>query len=230
MFTKTLAVFGGVIAVFLLLVVVAVLVGVSISNSEVRLRNEIAAQQKANEAVYDTMWKIIQQEAEVSDQYQKKFYEGFGKIIGSRYEKERGGALLSMITEANPKFDTGLFAKLMRSIEGQRTVFLQNQKRLLDLKAEHDNVRATFPGSLICGGRPAIEVVIITSQKTDDAFKKGKDDDTNLFKGSVCAPCRGSKATALFPALVGEIRTGYRDPRPRPPVRARPSAETAACR
>lgn len=171
-----------------LLLTIVVIVGtvgglwMSANNNEVSLRNQIAAQQKNNEAVLDTMWRIIKQQAQVTDAYKDSFYKGFKDIIGSRYEKERGGALLSMITEANPSFDTKLFQQLMTSIEGQRTNFLRNQKMLLDLKRQHDDVRQKFPSGLFVGTRPAVDVVIVTSTAADDAFKKGKDDtDDNLF-------------------------------------------------
>lgn len=165
--------------------VLALLVGllwVNANNNEVALRNQIAAQQKANELVFDTMWRIIKEQAQVADAYKTSFYKGFKDIIAARYEKDRGGALMSMITEANPNFDTSLFGKLMTSIEGQRTSFLRNQKRLLDIKAEHDNLRQKFPGNLFVGSRPAIDVVVVSSDKADAAFKSGRDnDDTPLF-------------------------------------------------
>ncbi|MGH9426000.1 MAG: hypothetical protein ACRD2L_06835, partial [Terriglobia bacterium] len=89
--------------------------------------------------------------------------------------------LLSFITESNPNFDMKLYEKVSNSIEAQRTVFKRDQQKLIDLKREHDDLRGKIPGSLFVGGRPAIDIAIVTSSKTDASFKTGKEDDTKVF-------------------------------------------------
>jgi hypothetical protein len=156
-------------------------IGVSYNNSEVRLRNQAEAQQKNLEVVFDATWKIIQQKAGVSGQYAKDFKEIYPELMEGRYNNDRGGALMSWITEHNPEFDTSLYADLMRSIEAERTKFAREQKTLLDIKREHDNVRETLPGSIFVGSRPEIEVKLVTSAKTDEAFSSGQENDIDLF-------------------------------------------------
>lgn len=48
------------------LVIIPLCMYASYNNQEVRLRHQIEAQQKKNEAVFDNTWKIIQQQAGVS--------------------------------------------------------------------------------------------------------------------------------------------------------------------
>jgi hypothetical protein len=52
-----------------------VLVGMyfTYNNKEVALRKEINAQKGKIESVHDKMWKVIQQKAEVSEQYRETF-------------------------------------------------------------------------------------------------------------------------------------------------------------
>jgi len=154
---------------------------VSYSNSEVRLRNQVTAQQKSNEAVFDNTWKIISQQAQIADQYKEAFKKIYPDLMAGRYGNARGGALMSFITESNPTFDVKLYEKVANSVEAQRTVFTNEQRKLIDIKREHDNVRTTFPGSFFVGSRAEVQIVIVTSSKTDAAFKAGKDDDTVLF-------------------------------------------------
>lgn len=166
-------------------VVILALVGVfmymSYSNSEVRLRNAVTAQQTANETSFDTCWKIIQGQAQVAEKYKDSFKEIYiGLMEGRHYEK--GGALMKFITEANPAFDIKLFEKVSNSIEVQRTAFMRDQQKLIDLKREHDNVRMTAPGSWFVGSRPPVEIKIVTSTKTGEAFKSRKEDDIDVFK------------------------------------------------
>lgn len=165
------------------IVVVGAIVGIywmTTNNREISLRNGIVAQKKSTEAVYDTMWKIIQQQAQVADKYQDSFRKTFKDIIAGRYDNDHG-KFMSMITEANPNFDSSLFSKLMTSIEGQRTNFLREQKQLIDLKQEHDNIIDQTPSSWVVGSRPKVEIVVVTSTRTDNTFRSGKDDDVNVF-------------------------------------------------
>jgi len=46
---------------------------VSYGNSEADLRTNVEASQKANQVVYDRVWKTIQQQAGVTDKYQESF-------------------------------------------------------------------------------------------------------------------------------------------------------------
>lgn len=166
-------------------VVVLALVGLfmymSYSNSEVRLRNAVTAQQKANEASFDTAWKIIQQQAGVADRYKDGFKEVFVSLNEARHY-DKGGQLFKFITESNPAFDVKLYEKVSNSIEQQRLVFKRDQEKLIDFKREHDNVRTTMPGSWFVGGRPEVEIRIVTSSKTEKAFETRKEDDVEVFQ------------------------------------------------
>lgn len=166
-------------AVFGILVLLVVLIvgacWLSAANREAGLRNRFAAQQKANEASFDAMWKILQQKGGVADKYKEAFKEIFPKLIEGRY-RDGGGGLMKMIVESNPKFDASLYKGLSASIEGERKRFLKDQQVLLDIKREHDDVRTRFPSRLFVGGVQPLDAVIVTSEKTADAFRTGKEE------------------------------------------------------
>lgn len=172
----------GVVSVVAMLLVVVCMYA-TYSNAEVRLRNRIGAQQKKNEAVFDNTWKIIQQQAGVTSEYKDSFRQVYADIMNARYSKG-DGSLMKWVQEHNPNFDSSLFKKLMTSIEVQRTIFTREQTALLDLKREHDDILQTIPSSLFVGGRPPIEVKIVTSSKTTESFSTGEDNDVDLFKRS----------------------------------------------
>ena len=165
----------------MLVVIVILFVGIvgatwlSATNREASLRNRFVAQQKANEASFDAMWKIIQQKGQVADQYKSGFKEVYKEIMDGRY-KEGGGSLLKFITESNPQFSVSLYKSLSASIEGERKRFLRDQQVLLDIKREHDDVLTRFPSRLFVGDRPPLDAVIVTSEKTEDAFKSRREE------------------------------------------------------
>lgn len=176
---KALAIFGAAVLVVGLIVI---FMFIGYNNSEVSLRNQAAAQQKNLEVVFDKTWKVISQQAQVADEAKEAFKEIYPELMEGRYGNARGGALMSFIQEHNPQFDISLYKQVSASIESLRAEFAREQKKLLDIKREHDDLRQKFPSSLVVGSRPEIEVVIVTSSRTEEAFTSGKEDDTSVFK------------------------------------------------
>ena len=169
-----------VIAIVLLLVSGAVYV--STINREVALRNEASAQQDVCKLVHDTVWKILKQKGQVAETAASKYLELFPALMEGRYGNARGGALLSFVQEQNPTFDLKLYEDLSRAIEAQRETFLSAQKRLRDIKREHDDLRQKIPSTFFVGQRPELKIQLITSTQTEATYATGTDDDVDLFQ------------------------------------------------
>lgn len=154
--------------------------GVSTSNAEIRLRNLITAKQRDNQSELDNMQKKILQSAEVSSAQMEAIK---GIVVG--YADARGsnasGTFINAVAEAVPNVPVETFRNLQNIITSSRDAFTQRQKEILDLKREHDDLRTTFPASLICGARPEITVQIVTSSRAEEDFRTGKDDNIKLF-------------------------------------------------
>jgi uncharacterized protein YneF (UPF0154 family) len=156
---------------------------ISTSNQEIGLRNQATAQQEANKAIFDKVWKVIQQKAQVADQSADKFKEIYTSIMKERYEGDQKQApLFKWIQEQNPTFDISIYKEISDAVESNRAEFLTGQKRLIDIKRVHDDLRLKFPGSIVVGSRPALDIQIVTSEKTQAAFDTKREDDVNLFK------------------------------------------------
>jgi hypothetical protein len=162
--------------------IIVVIIGVTASNKEIRLRSQITAQKQVCEAFYDKLWKVIAQKAQVADQYKSAFKEIYPQLIEGRYGNEKGGTLMKWITESNPTFDVSLYKDLMLSIEAERAGFFMEQKRLVDLNNEHRIIRQTFPASVFIGGRADIEITIVSSDATKKVMETGKENDIEIFK------------------------------------------------
>jgi hypothetical protein len=169
---------GGIAAFCIILI--PLLMYTSYNNSEVRLRNQVVAQQKVNETVFDNTWKILQQQAGVANEHKNAFKDIYGDLMHGRYDNG-GGEMMKWVQEHNPQFDGRLYQQLMTSIEAQRTIFTREQAKLIDLKREHDNLRQTIPSNLFVGSRAAVEIKVVTSDKTDQTFQTGQENNVDLF-------------------------------------------------
>ena len=153
----------------------------SLNNQEVALRKQAEAQRGKVEGTFDTMWKIISQQAQVSSEYKNAFKEIYPDLIAGRYS-EGDGSLMKWIQEANPEFDISLYSQLMQTIERERKTFQKTQDRMIDIIREHETLCETYPGKWFISNTAPIEYTVISSTKTKNTMETGIDDDVQLFK------------------------------------------------
>jgi hypothetical protein len=174
----------GMIVVFLIFVLIFGGMWLSASNGEARLRNQITAKQKDNTSQLDNTIKVITQNAQVTQEQREALKD---VIVGNAEARAtHGGSLATLVHEAVPNMDqtTATYRQLMNTITAARNSWTENQTALLDLKREHDNLIDTQPSRFFVhtmGGKEKIEVVIVTSTRTDQSFQTGKDDNTDVF-------------------------------------------------
>jgi hypothetical protein len=173
-------IFGIVFGLFVLISgITAVSMYFSYNNQEVALRQQAEAQRGKIEGTFDAMWKIISQQAQVSNEYKDAFKEIYPELISGRYANDN--TLMKWVQESNPNFDTSLYKDLMQSIEVNRIQFDKTQQRMLDLIREHETLCNTFPGTWFIKNKAPIEYTIVSSTKTKMTMETGIDDDIELF-------------------------------------------------
>lgn len=167
-----------------ILVVCALIVfgmNVHYNNKEIELRELAETQKKNIENIFDNMWKILSQKAQVSDQYKEAFKEIYPKLIEGRYSSG-DGSLMKWIQESNPNFDVSLYKDLMKSIEVERTHFTKEQTKVLDIIREHKVLCRKIPGSWFISDQSDIEYTVISSTRSKQVMESGVDDEVDLFK------------------------------------------------
>ena len=122
----------------------------------------------------------MKQQAQIPDKYKDDFKEIYLPLMEARYKS--GGGMMKWVQERNPEFDSSMYKTLMNTVESQREGFHREQKKLVDLKREHDNLRQKFPSSLVCGSAKELEIKLVTSGKTKETFATGEENDVDLFK------------------------------------------------
>ena len=169
------------------LAVIAVVFGITAfsmyfayNNQDAKLRAQAEAQRGKVEGVHDKMWKVLQQKAQVSNEYKNAFSEIYPALIEGRYS-QGDGSLMKWIQEANPNFDTSLYKDLAQSIEIQRTEFQKVQERMIDIKREHEVLLTTVPSKWFISNKTPIEYTIISSTRSKVVMETGFDDDVSLF-------------------------------------------------
>lgn len=170
-----------VVAFMLLIGLITFSMSVSYKNDEVRYVNQFKAEEQVIEAVYDNMWKSIQQIAEVSDEYKTSFKDIYVEIIDKRYSKDNG-MLMKWITESNPNFDTKLYEKLATVIEVERRRFLNAQTKIIDIQRQHNNMLDVIPSKWFLSSCQRLEYEVISSSKTKQVMQTRMDDDIDVFK------------------------------------------------
>lgn len=173
---------GGIITgLLVVLTIVWISMKVSYRNENVRLKNQIVAQQESNKANFDKMFKVIAQVAQVADQYKETFKDVYPQLIEGRYNNSKDGALMKWVTESNPNFDVTLYTKLANAIEANRQEFFNEQQKLIDYNREQHNLLNTWPASMFLESNDTIHITIITSTNTKEVFTSGEENEIRLF-------------------------------------------------
>lgn len=163
-------------------VAIIFMLGVGYKNQEIELRNQAVAQEDANKLTFDKVWKVLKQKAGVTDKYASDFKDIYSGLMNSRYQgDQKSNPMFKWIQERNPNFSVDLYKDLSSAIESNRAEFLRVQKRLVDIKREHDNLRLKFPSSIFVGSKPELDIKLVTSGKTEATFNTGKEDNVDLF-------------------------------------------------
>ncbi len=166
-----------------LFILLAIVGFVSANNSETRLRNQIKAKQVDNQNIYDNMIKTIRQNAEITEVQIQAISKVYADYASARSTPI--GSVAGALHEAVPNLERSsqTFINLQNIVTASRAKVEANQSVLLDLKREHDNVLTTFPSSLFCSlaGKQPIDVIIVTSDRTQAVFQTGIDNDTQVF-------------------------------------------------
>lgn len=181
MISKTVLMISGIIGSLVIAATLAIGIGVvsyyfSTNNQATRLETQFSACQKENETMFDNMWKTIQQKYQLKSDYAKDTKELFAQVIQGR----SGGTMIKAFQESNPALDVSIYKDIMATIEGKRDQFKRSQDMQIAIKNTHDNLLKTVPSCWFLTGHKSLELKLVTSDKTNQAFSSGVDNDIKL--------------------------------------------------
>lgn len=147
---------------------------------DIKLQSAFKRQKGAIAVNYDNMWKILKQKAQITDKSVDAFKSIYIPMIEGRYSKG-DGSLMKWVTEQNPEFKQSQYTDLSQSVEALRKEFEIEQRKMLAIVEQHDNLRNEFWSSIFLSHVKPLVYKPITSTQTEDVMKSGKDDDIQLF-------------------------------------------------
>lgn len=158
----------------------------SFNNKEVDLRTTFEMQMKNRKGLFDKMWKTIAQKANVAKTYDSSFLRIVNAAMDPR--KDGAGVMMKWVTESNPTLQANtvqeLYKDLSRTIESERNSFFERETTLASIQQQHSKFLRSFPNNFynIFMGRKELIYEPITSDRTDDVMKTGKDNDVKVFQ------------------------------------------------
>ena len=159
---------------------------ISTSNDEVGLRNRFKQHMDQRTAFYDKMWKTLSGKGQVVVKADSSFMRNVDAIMAGR--KDAQNVMMKWIQESNPNANfeviANLYADLSRAIESERDGFFMEEKMIQGIVYEHDNLLGKFPSGFVLNsimGRQNLVYKPITSDRTDDVMKTGKDNNDRVF-------------------------------------------------
>lgn len=174
-----------VLGISLVVAVAVVSFIISTKKREVRLRNEFKAKLSERATIYDNkVFKTVASQAQIA----LKADSSFQKVVDAQMsgQKDAPDLFMKWVQQSNPAATwvsvQELYKGLSRTVEAVRTEFVQIEKVLQDVKLQHDDLRTVFPSSLVVAGVEELSYKPITSDRTDEVMRTGKDNNTNVFQ------------------------------------------------
>lgn len=157
----------------------------SFNNKEVDKRTLFEQEISNRTSFFDKMWKIISQKAQVASKNDTSFQRVVAAAMDPR--KDGAGVMMKWVQESNPTLQFNqvqeLYKDLSRTIESERNAFYERETTLSSIKRDHSKFLRSFPNNIynIFMGREELVYKPITSDRTDDVIKTGKDNNTSVF-------------------------------------------------
>lgn len=158
--------------------------GVGQYNNAQALKTQYDAKYKANEAIFDNMFKKISQTTQVTDLQKNALKQIFNEYAQARSGNGSGGSLAKWVQESVPNVDVSVYKNLQNIVVSARDEWTTNQVELVDVAREYNTMLVTFPSNVLLKsfGFQKIDATVITSSRTENAFATGKDDNIDLTK------------------------------------------------
>jgi hypothetical protein len=156
---------------------------VGMYNTQATLKNTYEMKVKDNQSEFDNMWKKITQVVQIPEAKKEAFKEIFVSYAEAR-TTQASGKLMTWLQESVPTADLNAYDNAMNIIVASRDGWTMRQKELVDYARVYNQNLVTFPKNFILGmfGFQKIDPDIVTSTRTDEAFRTGQDEDVDLFK------------------------------------------------
>lgn len=175
-------------SIITILLVVGIFMNINIEDTAMSKRKAVEAQQEVTIAYFDNMHKSISQSAGVATENMKQSKEAFKEIFISMMEKrykDGQGQMMLWVKENNPDFDLNatskLYEKLQNMIESKRDGFFMENKKLISINQSYETYCEKTINNWFLDDYSPIEIMIVTSSKTKEAFITGEENDINLF-------------------------------------------------
>jgi len=197
---------GLLIAIVSVAILLLAIIGsyISFYNTAVKLENTTRAQFQSNKNAYDSMWKTIQEVAQVPQQYKDDFKDLLVTETTAKYGDKGSQATFQWFKDRDLKLPPEMYTKVQTAIEANRAEFRRGQDVLLDKQRRYSDHIQSFGGSIWAGmsGHPkpvmgelaptkdldgdgvmtVLDYPIVTSAKTEAAFATGEDNEpVNVF-------------------------------------------------
>lgn len=155
---------------------------ISVNNTEVDLRTQVEAVQKDNTQQLANMRNKFKETASVTNKEAELLTSVFVKYAEAR-SGQGGGSFATAVREAVPTINPQTLVNLQNILESGRNSWTSRQTVLVDKQREHKNIIRKFPGNVLFSilGRKEIEITIVTSADSEEAFRTGKEESVNLF-------------------------------------------------
>jgi hypothetical protein len=163
--------------IFVTVIGIAVITGISINNNCNRQERGIVATDRDMQNVHASIFNQIKSQGLVVEKYGDMVIQAMKVAVEGRYGKNGSQAAMQWIQEQNPSISPDIMTKLQTVIEAGYTSFEAKQRTKIDQVRVYETYLGNFPQGMIAGmfGWPKVDLKslseVISTAETKETFQ-----------------------------------------------------------
>jgi len=152
----------------------------SVYDRDAELRATFTAELANREGQFDAFKNTMKDFGGLKKSYEGTIKDLYATVVTGRNSNE--GALMTFIKEDNPNFSDKMYTDLMQRVEALRKDYANVQKRLADVKNQHDQLRTKFWSRMFLSNNSELKYEVTSTAQTKETMRTGVDTYENAFE------------------------------------------------
>lgn len=154
----------------------------SVYDRDAELRATFTAELANREGQFDAFKNTLKDFGALKGSYENTIKDLYSTLVTGRPGQAANASLLNFVKEQNPNFSDKMYIDLMQRVEALRKDYANVQKRLADVKSQHDQLRTKFWSRMFLSNNSELKYEVTSTAQTKETMRTGVDTYENAFQ------------------------------------------------
>jgi Tfp pilus assembly protein PilE len=153
----------------------------SVYDRDAELRATFKAELANREGQFDAFKNTMKDFGGLKKSKENTIKELYATVVTGRPGQSPNAAMLTFVKESNPNYDESIYTNMMQQVKALRMDYANVQKRLADVKNQHDQLRTKFWSRMFLSNNSELKYEVTSTAQTKETMRTGVDTYENNF-------------------------------------------------